>query len=61
MKDCRSEKEGIFNNEIVINPDRHAALRITFQLLVVGGQIIPFHHISHCTAHLLSTFSHETL
>lgn len=61
MKDCRSEKEGIFNNEIVINPDRHAALRITFELLVVGGQIIPFHHISHYTAHLLSTFSHETL
>lgn len=59
--DCRSDKEGIFNNEIVINPDRQAALRITFQLLVVGGQIIPFHHISHCSAYLLGTFSHETL
>lgn len=45
------EKEGIFNNETVINPDRHAALRTTFQLLVVGGQIIPFHHISlYCTS-----------
>lgn len=57
----RSEHEGIFNNEPVINPDRHAALGIAFQLLLVGGQIIPFHHISHCTAHLLSTFSHEAL
>lgn len=43
----RSEHEGIFNNEPVINPDRHAALGIAFQLLLVGGQIIPFHHISH--------------
>lgn len=54
----RSEHEGILNNEPVINPDRHG---IAFQLLLVGGQIIPFHHISHYTAHLLSTFSHEAL
>lgn len=57
----KSEHEGIFNNEPVINPDRHAALGIAFQLLLVGGQIIPFHHISHYTAHLLSTFSYEAL
>lgn len=61
MKVSSSEQEGSCNNERVINADRQAALTITFQLLVVGGQIIPFHHISHYTAHLLSTFSHETL
>lgn len=52
-EDCRSEKEGVSNNEVVINPDRHAALTITFQLLVVGGQIIPFHPSqlpAHCTS-----------